>query len=178
MDQSSADNRSGWYVVGVHFCLFSNLLISYDFEQNFFCYIIITQNYYWINLKAITLPFLFSLFFPVRKYIKVKIGKGEIILNNISYIRGQITNICWIIINKRIPEKHLLFHLYTKTFDCVDPCLTVWITGSTVENYETDYLTCLLKTCIQVKKQQLEQDMEQMTGSKLEKELYIVTLLN
>ena len=53
-------------------------------------------------------------------------------------MRGQITNICWIIVNKRIPEKHLLFHLYTKTFDCVDPCLTVWITGSTMENYETD----------------------------------------
>ena len=30
-----------------------------------------------------------------------------------------------------------------------------------------DHLTCLLKTCMQVKKQQLEPDMEQQTGSKL-----------
>ena len=33
-----------------------------------------------------------------------------------------------------------------------------------------DHLTCLLKICIQVKKQQLEPDMEQQTGSKLGKE--------
>ena len=29
-----------------------------------------------------------------------------------------------------------------------------------------DHLTCLLKTCMQVRKQQLELDMEQQTGSK------------
>ena len=29
-----------------------------------------------------------------------------------------------------------------------------------------EHLTCLLKTCVQVKKQQLELDMEQLTGSK------------
>ena len=33
-----------------------------------------------------------------------------------------------------------------------------------------DHLTCLLRTCMQVRKQQLELDMEQQTGSKLEKE--------
>ena len=33
-----------------------------------------------------------------------------------------------------------------------------------------DYLTCLREICMQVKKQQLEQDMEQLTGSKLGKE--------
>ena len=32
-----------------------------------------------------------------------------------------------------------------------------------------DHLTCLLRNCMQVRKQQLELDMEQ-TGSKLEKE--------
>ena len=43
-----------------------------------------------------------------------------------------------------------------------------------------DHITCLHITCMQVKKQQLELDMEQQTGSKLGKEydrLYIVTLL-
>ena len=33
-----------------------------------------------------------------------------------------------------------------------------------------DHLTCLLEICMQVKKQQLELDMEQQTGSKLGKE--------
>ena len=33
-----------------------------------------------------------------------------------------------------------------------------------------DHLTCLLKICMQVKKQQIELDMEQQTGSKLGKE--------
>ena len=32
-----------------------------------------------------------------------------------------------------------------------------------------DHLTCLLQTCMQVKKQQLELDMEYQTGSKLGK---------
>ena len=33
-----------------------------------------------------------------------------------------------------------------------------------------DHLTCLLRNCMQVKKQQLEMDMEQWTGLKLGKE--------
>ena len=42
-----------------------------------------------------------------------------------------------------------------------------------------DHPICLWETCMQVKKKQLELDMEQKTGSKLGKEydrLYIVTL--
>ena len=35
-----------------------------------------------------------------------------------------------------------------------------------------DRLTCLLRNCMQVKKQQLELDVEQHTGSKLEKEYF------
>ena len=34
----------------------------------------------------------------------------------------------------------------------------------------SDHLTCLLRNVMQVKKQQLEPDMEQRTGSKLGKE--------
>ena len=45
-----------------------------------------------------------------------------------------------------------------------------------------NHLTCLLRSeiCMQVKKQHLELDMEQKTGSKLERStsrLYIITLL-
>ena len=54
----------------------------------------------------------------------------------------------------------------TKAFDCVD--------HSKLENSERgiqDDLTCLVpeETCMQHKKQQLELDMEQQTGSKLRK---------
>ena len=34
----------------------------------------------------------------------------------------------------------------------------------------SDHIACLLRTCMQVKKQQLELDMEQRTGSKLGKQ--------
>ena len=44
---------------------------------------------------------------------------------------------------------------YAKAFDCVD--------HNKLENSERDHLTCL---CMQVRKQQLELDMEQQTGSK------------
>ena len=43
-----------------------------------------------------------------------------------------------------------------------------------------DHMTCPLEICMQVRKQQLELDMEQQTGSKQEKDcvkLYIATLL-
>ena len=55
---------------------------------------------------------------------------------------------------------------YAKAFDCVDHN-KLWkiLQGMGIP----DHLTCLLKTCMQVKKQQLELDVEQ-TGSKLGKE--------
>ena len=46
--------------------------------------------------------------------------------------------------------------------------LTVWITTN-CEKYQTTW-PASWKTCMQVKKQQLELDMEQQTGSKLRKE--------
>ena len=62
--------------------------------------------------------------------------------------------------------------------------LTVWTTINwkiLKEMGIQDHLTCPWETCMQVRKQQLELDMEQQTGSKLEKEyvkaVYIVTLL-
>ena len=59
--------------------------------------------------------------------------------------------------------------------------LTVWITticGKFLKRLE--YQTVLpvsWETCMQVKKQQLEPDVEQQTGSKFGKEYDIVTLL-
>ena len=58
---------------------------------------------------------------------------------------------------------------YAKAFDCVDHN-KLWKIHK--EMGIPDHLTCLLKICMQVKKQQLEPDMEQWTGSKLGKTVY------
>ena len=75
--------------------------------------------------------------------------------------RDQIANIRWIIEKVRVPEKHL-FLLYDKAFDCVD--------HNKLENSERwEYQTtwpASWETYMQVRKQQLELDMEQQTGSK------------
>ena len=65
--------------------------------------------------------------------------------------------------SKRVPEKHL-FLLYWL-------CQSLWLCGSqTVDNSERwEYQTtwsASWETCMQVRKQQLELDMEQQTGSK------------
>ena len=99
--------------------------------------------------------------------------------------RDQIDNICWIIEKARELQKNIYFCFidYTKAFECVDHN-KLWKFLKTWE-YQTT-LPASWETCMQVKKQHLEPDMEQWTGSKLAKEyfpnlqytrLYIVTLL-
>ena len=64
---------------------------------------------------------------------------------------------------------------YAKAFDCVDHH-KLWKIFQ--EMGILDGLTCLLRNSMQVKKQQLEWDMGQQTGSKLGKEYFeAVTLL-
>ena len=71
----------------------------------------------------------------------------------------------WIIEKTREFQKNIYFcFIYNaKVFDCVDHNklwkILKWIGIP-------EHLTCLLKTYIQVRKQQLELDMEQLTGSK------------
>ena len=70
--------------------------------------------------------------------------------------------------SKRIPEKHLLLlYWLPKAFECVDHN-KLW--KILQEMGIPAHLTCLLRICMQVKKQQLELDIEQWTGSKLGKE--------
>ena len=83
--------------------------------------------------------------------------------------RNQIANIHGIIEKAREFQKNMYFSFvdYTQTFDCMimKNCrkfLKGW-------NYQTT-LPAFWETCMWVKKQQLEPDMEQMTGSKLGKE--------
>ena len=79
--------------------------------------------------------------------------------------RDQIANICWIIEKAREFQKNIYFCFidYAKAFDCVDhnklwKILKRW-------EYQTTW-SASWEICMQVRKQQLELDMEQQTGSK------------
>ena len=92
--------------------------------------------------------------------------------------------------NQRSNGQHLLDHRkrgelqksiyfcfidYTKTFDCVD-LNKLWKIFKVLGI--PDHLTCLLRNYIQVKKQPLELDMKQQTGSKLESTLKVLLRYN
>ena len=77
--------------------------------------------------------------------------------------RDQIANIRWIMEKAREFQKSVYFCFidYAKAFDCVD--------HNKLENSEWEYQTtwsASWEICMQVRKQQLELDMEQQTGSK------------
>ena len=74
--------------------------------------------------------------------------------------RDQITNNCWIIKTAREFQRNIYFCFidYAKAFDCVDHH-KLWKILQEMEIL--DHLTCLLRICMQVKKQQLELNMEQ-----------------
>ena len=78
--------------------------------------------------------------------------------------RDQIVNICWIIKKAGELQKNIYFCFidYAKTF--------VWITTKSGNfwkrwEYQTTW-SASWEICMQVRKQQLELDMEQQTGSK------------
>ena len=84
--------------------------------------------------------------------------------------RDQIANICWVIEKAReFQKKTSISALLT-----MPKPLTVWITincGKFFKQWEYQTtLSASWEICMQVKKQQWELDMEQQTGSKLEKE--------
>ena len=81
--------------------------------------------------------------------------------------RDQIANIRWIIEKKQENSRKTVYFSFidnTKAFDCVDNKLWKILKQMGIP----DHLTCLLKSML-IKKQQLEPDMEQWTGSKLRK---------
>ena len=79
--------------------------------------------------------------------------------------RDQIANIHWIMEKAREFQKHIYFCFidYAKAFDCVDHN-KLWKTLERWE-YQTTW-PASWEICMQVRKQQLELDMEQQTGSK------------
>ena len=81
--------------------------------------------------------------------------------------RDQIANICWIIEKPGEFQKNICFTDYAKAFDCVDHNnLRKVLKVMRIP----DHLPVSWETCMQVRKQQLELDMEQLMGSKWEKE--------
>ena len=83
--------------------------------------------------------------------------------------RDQIANIRWIIEKAKELQKNIYFCFtdYANVFDCVDHKKLRKILQ---EMGIPDHLTYLLRNRMQVKKQQLELDLEQQTGSKTVKE--------
>ena len=79
--------------------------------------------------------------------------------------RDQIVNIHWILKKTREFQKNIYYCFidYAKAFDCVDHN-KLW--KMLKEMGLPDHLTYLLRNVYQVRKQQLELDMEQQTGSK------------
>ena len=79
--------------------------------------------------------------------------------------RDQIANICWIIKKAREFQKNIYFCSidHVKAFDCVDHN-KLW--KILKEMGIPDPWPASWEICMQVRKQQLELDMEQQTGSK------------
>ena len=82
--------------------------------------------------------------------------------------RDQIANICWIPKNREFQKNiYFCFIGYAKAFDCVDHSRL----GKFLKRRE--YQTILpasLEICMQIRKEQIELDMEQQTSSKSRKE--------
>ena len=79
--------------------------------------------------------------------------------------KDQIANIRWIMEKAREFQKNIYFCFidYAKAFDCVDHNKLWKILR---EMGIPDHRPASWETCMQVRKQQLELDMEQQTGSK------------
>ena len=101
----------------------------------------------------------------LQKYVNCELPDIEASFRKSRGTRDQIANICWII--KKAEEFQINIYFcfidYAKAFDCVD-YNKLW--KILQEMGIPDHLTCLLRICTQVRKQQLELDIEQQTGSK------------
>ena len=98
-------------------------------------------------------------------YINCKLPDVQAGFGKSRGTRDQIVNICWIIEKARDFQKNIYFCFfdYAKAFDWVDHN-KLW--KILKEMGIRDHRTCSWETYMQVRKQQLELDMEQQTGSK------------
>ena len=115
----------------------------------------------------------------LQQYMNRELPDGQAGLRKNRGTRDQIANIHWITEKAREFQKNIYFCFidYAKAFDCVDHN-KLW--KILQETGIPDHLTCLLRNLYEIKKQQLELDMEQQTGPNRKRSasrLYIVTLL-
>ena len=109
-----------------------------------------------------------------QQYVNREIPDVQAGFRKVRGTRDQIANIHWIMEKAREFQKSIYCFIdYAKAFDCADhnklwKILKRW-------EYQTTWPTSW-EICMQVKKQQLELDLEQQTGSKSGKE-YVKTLL-
>ena len=114
----------------------------------------------------------------LQQYVNYELPDVQAGFRKVRGTRDQIANIRWIIKKAREFQKNISFCFidYAKAFYCVDHN-KLW--KILKEMGIPDHLTCLLRN-LQARKQQLELDMEQQTGSKSGKEYVkacIVTVL-
>ena len=101
----------------------------------------------------------------LQQYMNCELPDVQAGFRNGRGTRDQIANIHWIMEKAREFQKNIYFCFndYAKAFDCVDH-YKLW--KILKEMGIPDHLTYLWKTYMQVRKQQLELEMEQQTGSK------------
>ena len=106
-----------------------------------------------------------------QKYMKWEIPDLQDGLRKGRGTRDQIANNCWMIEKTREFQKNIYFFFidYTKDFDGVVHS-KLW--KILKEMGIPDHLPASWETCMQIKKQQLEPDMEQWAGSQLGKEYF------
>ena len=107
-----------------------------------------------------------QVFKPIfQQYVKHELPDVQAGLRKGRGTRDQIENIHWIIEKAKEFQKNIYFCFidYAKAFDCVDHS-KLWKILKRWEYQAT--LPASWEICLQVKKQQLELDMEQQTGSK------------
>ena len=101
----------------------------------------------------------------LQQYVNHELPDVQVGFRKGRWTRDQIANTWWIIENAREFQRniYLSFIEYAKAFDCVDHN-KLW--KILKEMGIPNHLTTSWETCIQVRKQQLELDMEQQTGFK------------
>ena len=102
----------------------------------------------------------------LQQHVNCELSDVQAEFRKVRGTRDQIANIRWIIKKPREFQKNIYFCFteYAKAFDCVDHNKLWKILR---EMGIPDHLTCLLRNLYAgLRKQQLEMDMEQQTGSK------------
>ena len=101
----------------------------------------------------------------LQQYMNCKLPDAQAGFRKFRGSRDQIANIHWIMKKASEFQKNIYFCFtdYAKAFDCVDHN-KLWKILKEKE-YQTTW-PASWEICMQVRKQQLELDMEQQTGSK------------